>query len=231
MSIPIVGGHVIRLPGVGVFAPGLAVQPPSGAPVTLVSFAGPAGPTTGAQTATALPGRTSWGSPALDGTGGLVCPSGDYQYAVLAQAPSVPVTGILTARFESGAAQPLTLGRMDAAGLNGAYVLFIYDRILLVQQYRGIETVVATISNTTLTGHATVGVRMMADGSWVALLDGTDQTPSFVPFAIASGFALIGSSVSSGSTRLAAIIYQDQALADAAYVAAHPPAMTITGIG
>lgn len=209
-------------------------QPAPGSvpPATIiVSFAGPAGAPTGPQVATAAADRGSFGSPTLDGSGGLQLTTNPYQYGVLAAAAAIPPTGVTTYAFESGLAQPVCIGRSDATMANATLISFFTNKTVFLTRTNGNENIVSMQPGVTFANHVTLGFRVADDGTWHATVDGVELFAGFNPPAIANGFAVIGTSDSRAQTTLAGISYRNLADAEASYAAAHPPTMTVTGVG
>ena len=130
-----------------------------------------------------------------DGGGNLLLPSAIYQYGILQAAGIVPAVATITATLAAGAQNALMIGRVDAAGANGAYVVLTSFATILIGRVNNQETKITLPTAVSISGNSSVGVRMASDGSWHLQVNGTDVPGgSYTPNAVATGYVSIGSS-------------------------------------
>ncbi len=235
MTVPTVGNKALNLPGIHIFAPGLTgtgqgAQQASG--VQIASFAGAAG----TQPAGVIyPGAQ--GSSQLDGQGHytLTPNSGTVLF------PVIRGDGDYTVSL----AEPRALGFMFRAstggGLSGFYTGLLNGALGLYRLRSG-----------GYEGQSSAGSGLCPEAyDWTLHLDGTTiavLADGLMVLTASSGFfpadGQFGVRLLEGATVPATLVsatyaplgpdsafHRTSAQADAAYLAAHPPGMTITGIG
>lgn len=178
-----------------------------------LAFTGAAGAPTGIRALTAAIG-TDVSTAVLDGSGGLTLPSAAYAVGYFQAAGPVPAVATIAATIKAAGAGYITIGRLDAAGANGGRFTFASGgKVFLISRANGTDTVVpgpsVSGSSASISGHATVGVRMAPDGSWHLQLDGVDIAgATFTPPAVATGYVLLGNGDQTGPATVSQITVQ-----------------------
>ena len=159
-----------------------------------LAFTGSAGPLTGIRALTAIAGDTVT-TAALDGAGNALMPSTTYSRGTLQGAGAIPADCLITATFGPGGPHPIALGRMDAAGTTGVFVLFDISNLLGVSLNNGAQTLTSTLPGTIASATTSVGLRCTAAGTYTAQMNGVDiGSPASMTGAVAAtGYVLIGS--------------------------------------